>query len=164
MKSFTDTAGRAWDIVVNVDTIKRVRDLLGVNLLGIVEPGNDLVDRLAEDVILVCDILFAVVKPQTTERNVSDADFGKALSGDVIDTATTALLEELIDFFPSRRRAILRQAWEKVVTVKARMETEAEAKARTLLADPKLEEQLMATLSGGSSGNSPASSASPPAG
>ncbi|MCG3179663.1 MAG: hypothetical protein BIFFINMI_02004 [Phycisphaerae bacterium] len=164
MKSFTDTAGRSWDIVVNVDTIKRVRDLLGVNLLGIVEPGNDLVDRLAEDVILVCDILFAVVKPQAGERNVSDADFGKALSGDVIDTATTALLEELIDFFPSRRRAILRQAWEKVVKVKTRLETEAEEKARTLLADPKLEEQLMATLSGGSSGSSPASSASPPAG
>ncbi|MCG3181842.1 MAG: hypothetical protein BIFFINMI_04277 [Phycisphaerae bacterium] len=164
MRTFTDTAGRSWEVVVNVDTIKRVRDLLGVNLLGIVEPGNDLVDRLAEDVILVCDILFAVVKPQAAERNVSDADFGKALSGDVIDTATTALLEELIDFFPSRRRAILRQAWEKVVKVKARLETEAEEKARILLADPKLEEQLMATLSGGSSGSSPASSASPPAG
>ena len=45
MKTFTDTAGRAWDVVVNVDTIKRVRDLLGVNLLDIVEPDNDLVIR-----------------------------------------------------------------------------------------------------------------------
>jgi len=164
MKTFTDTTGRTWDVVVNVDTIKRVRDLLGVNLLGIVEPGNDLVDRLAEDVILVCDVLFAVVKPQATERNVSDADFGRALSGDVIDVATTALLEELIDFFPSRRRAILRQAWEKVVKVKSRLEDQADERARTLLADPKLEEQLMATLSGGSAGSLPEPSASPPAG
>ena len=153
MKTFTDTTGRTWDVVVNVDTIKRVRDLLGVNLLGIVEPGNDLVDRLAEDVILVCDVLFAVVKPQADERQESDGDFGKALSGDVIDVATTALLEELIDFFPSRRRAILRQAWEKVVKVKSRLDDQADERARTLLADPKLEEQLMATLSGGSAGN-----------
>ena len=96
-------------------------------------------------------------------QHVSDADFGRALSGDVIDAATTALLEELIDFFPSRRRAILRQAWEKVVKVKSRLEDQADERARTLLADPKLEEQLMATLSGGSAGSSAGPSASSPA-
>jgi len=173
MKNFTDTAGRTWDVVINVDTIKRVRDLLDINLLGIVEPGNDLVDRLAGDVILVCNVLFAVVKPQADQRTVSDADFGRGLSGDVIDLATTALLEELIDFFPSRRRAILRQAWEKVVKVQSRLQDQAEERARTILADPKFEDELMATLqhgaasaettAGGSSGGSPASSASAPA-
>ncbi|MCG3178307.1 MAG: hypothetical protein BIFFINMI_00633 [Phycisphaerae bacterium] len=162
MKTFTDTTGRTWDIVVNVDTIKRVRDLTKISLLEIVEPGNALVDRLASDVILVCDVLFAVVKPQADERKVSDTDFGRSLSGDVIDQATTALLEELIDFFPSRRRAILRQAWAKVLSVKTRLEDKAEQEARTILADPRLEDQLMAALSGGSSGNSPASSASAP--
>ena len=163
MKTFTDTAGRTWDVQVNVDTIKRVRDLLSVNLLDIVEPDNDLVVRLAEDVILVADCLFAVVKPQADEWEVSDTDFGRALSGDVIDQATTALLEELIDFFPKRRRAILRRAWETVKKVAAKLADQAERRARKALANPKLEQRLMARLSGGSAGPLPASSASTPA-
>jgi hypothetical protein len=86
------------------------------------------------------------------------------LSGDVIDQATTALLEELIDFFPQRRRAILRQAWEKVKTLKSRLEDQAEQRAKAILADPKLEDELMAKLSGDSAGSSPESSVSSPAG
>ena len=130
---------------------------------GILTHDSDLVVRLAEDVILVADCLFAVVKPQADEREVSDTDFGRALSGDVIDQATTALLEELIDFFPKRRRAILRRAWETVKKVAAKLADQTERRARKALANPKLEQRLMARLSGGSAGPLPASSASPPA-
>ena len=37
----TDTAGRTWDVIVAVDTIKRVRDLLNVNLLGYTPAANE---------------------------------------------------------------------------------------------------------------------------
>ena len=37
MKSFTDNMGRAWTLVVNVATIKRVRALCDVDLNTIVE-------------------------------------------------------------------------------------------------------------------------------
>ena len=38
------------------------------------------------------------------KQKISDEDFGRGLGGDAIDSATTALLEELVDFFPQRRR------------------------------------------------------------
>ena len=56
MRTFVDNAGRTWTVAVNVDAIKRVRTLCNVNLLEIVE--GDLLGRLANDPILLCDVLY----------------------------------------------------------------------------------------------------------
>ena len=40
MKTFIDNAGRTWTVAVNVDAIKRVRDLADVNLLLVEVPGE----------------------------------------------------------------------------------------------------------------------------
>ena len=101
MKTFTDNAGRTWTVVVNVDAIKRVRGLLSVDLLSIVE--GTLIDRLIRDPVLLCDIVYAVCKPEADARGISDEEFGRSMAGDAIEHATTALLEELVDFFPSPR-------------------------------------------------------------
>jgi len=101
MKTFTDNADRSWTVQINVAAIKRVRDLTGVDLLEIVE--GKLIERLIRDPILLCDIVYAVCKPQADPRNVTDEDFGKAMAGDAIEHATAALLEELVSFCPSPR-------------------------------------------------------------
>ena len=44
MKTFSDNAGRTWTIQINVDAIKRVRDLVSINLLEVVD--GKLLDRL----------------------------------------------------------------------------------------------------------------------
>jgi hypothetical protein len=112
MKSFTDNAGRTWKVTINVETIRRVRALLNLNLLDAVE--GVLLERLVHDPVLLCDVLFAIVKPEAESRAVADADFGAALAGDSIDQATRALLEELVDFFPRERRRVLSKALEKM--------------------------------------------------
>jgi len=154
MHSFTDTQGRIWSVAIHVDAIRRVRALLEINLLDAVD--GRLLERLVTDPILLCDILFALVKPEADARNVSDEDFGRALGGDVLDHATTALLEELVDFFPSGRRTVLRKALEKL----KKLETLAlEATTKRLESD-ELEQKLAAAFaSTGSSGSSPESSA-----
>ena len=37
MKTFNDTAGRTWTVTINVDAVKRLKSLLGVNLMDAVE-------------------------------------------------------------------------------------------------------------------------------
>jgi len=101
VKAFNDNTGRSWDVTINVAAIKRVRDLVGVDLLEVVE--GTLIDKLIRDPILLCDIVYAVCKPQADEREVSDEAFGQAMAGDAIEHATTALLEELVSFCPSPR-------------------------------------------------------------
>ena len=156
MHTFNDTQGRTWTVTINVDAIRRVRALLNINLLETIE--GKLLERLVTDPVLLCDILFALVQPQAEAKQVSDEDFGRALGGDVLDHATTALLEELVDFFPSGRRLVFRKALEKL----KQLEGLALETATRRLESSELEQQMAAALAsipGSSSGNSPASPA-----
>jgi hypothetical protein len=158
MKTFTDNASRTWTVTVNVDAVRRVRGLLDVDLLEVVE--GKLLERLVGDPVLLCDLVYALCKPEADAKAITNEDFGRAMAGDPIDGATTALLEELCDFFPSSRRRLLAKALAKLKTLEALVVEAVEKR----LDGPELEERMKAELEGlsGSSGNLPASSASTP--
>ena len=65
---------------------------------------------------MVCDIAYALCKPQCDEKNVSDEEFGRAMGGDVLEKVLDCILEETVDFFPQGRRAVLRKVLEKSQT------------------------------------------------
>src|SRR5690606_36486963 len=99
MRTFKDSEGREWAIAINVATARRVKDLAGVDLLS--ASDGKLLHELADDPMLLANVLWAIVQPQAQSREVSDEQFGQALGGESIDKATTALLQELVDFFPA---------------------------------------------------------------
>lgn len=101
MREFKDNEGRRWRVEVNVGTVKRVRQLLGVDLLSIVD--GKLVESLIADPVLLCDVVYVVCKPEADAGKISDDDFGRAMAGDAIEHATKALLDDLVDFSPSPR-------------------------------------------------------------
>jgi len=155
MKPFTDSQGRMWNVTVNVGAIKRVRDLLGVDLLDVA--NGDLLSRLADDPCLLVDVLFVLCKPEADAKGVGDEDFGRGMVGGVLDEASAALIKELLDFFPSAQRALaLGRMARKIVEQEA-----AVAEAAEML--KPLAAEALAKAAGASSGNSPASSASTPA-
>jgi len=168
MKTFTDNAARAWTIQVNVDALKRVKSLLDVDLMEAVD--GKLLQRMLDEPILLCDIIYALCKPQADAAGVTDEDFGRAMAGDAIDNATQALLEELVDFFPQRRRALLTKVLDKLkkldslalATVTDRIEKIDLDKVMSS-AVAQLDNDLSALLAGKPSGPAPGSSASTPA-
>ena len=148
MKSFTDNLGRTWSLVVNVAAIKRVRALCGVDLNAIVEidkdqnPTAELLERLSTDPVLLVDVLFAVCKPECDQKGVTDEDFGAAMAGDAIEQATGALLDEIVDFFPTAKR----MAMQKILTATRRFEVLAKKRLEDLLANGKFEDKLVSEL------------------
>jgi hypothetical protein len=159
MKTFTDNAGRTWTIAINVATVRRVRDLLGVDLLEIVE--GKLIDRLIRDPILLCDVVYAVCKPEADAQNVTAEQFGQAMAGDAIDHATRALLGNLADFSPSPRdranlQRVLAATWQAIET--------AQDLVQKRLDGGELERVVAQALAsvGGSSPSAPESSDSTP--
>lgn len=158
MKSFTDSESRDWAISVDVAAVKRCRTLLDEDLLDVERN----LQRLMLDPIVLCDVLFVICKPQADERQVTDEQFARAMRGDTIAKAKSALIEELIDFFPEPAdRENLRHAIGKFNTMAGR----ARDLIRMRIDSPKLNEEIEAALSavGDSFGSSPESSASTPA-
>lgn len=158
MRRFTDNTGRTWLIEITVATIKRVRALCDIDLLQAID-GN-LLETLITDPITLCDCVYAICQPQAEEAGITDTAFGQAMAGDALEQATEMVLEELVDFFPQRRRILLRGALDKLKAVEA----QALELAQQRLSDPTLDQQvaeLLATL-GNSSGTAPESSASNP--
>ena len=104
MHAFKDAAGEDWLLQINVGAIKRVRALLGVDLLALEQGAPPLITRLGTDVILLCDVIFVLLKPQADALGITDEQFGAALEGEAILNAQTAFYEELESFFQSLGR------------------------------------------------------------
>ncbi len=164
MKTFTDTAGRTWTLALTIDAAKRVKSLLDVNLLELEAGDPPLLTRLGTDVILLCDVIFALVKPQADAAGVSDHEFAAALGGDVVLAAQTAFYEELVDFF----RKLGRGDMAKAVDAQRRMIDLAVARIETRLDKLDLEAAIetclpdrQATLGEPSTSSPPSSESTP---
>lgn len=135
MKSFVDKTARAWSIVVNIATVKRVRALCNVNLLELItvddsgKTDSSVLDKLSEDPVLLVDVLYAVCKPEADKLGISDEQFGESLDGDAIEKATENLLDEIVDFFPEAKRKVFR----KILDATRRFQRETAEKIKNLV-------------------------------
>ena len=107
MKQFKDTAGRDWLVSITVGDIKRVRAVLDINLNKALDNRFAILTDILSDPCKLVDILYVLCQEQTAKAGVTDEQFGRAFSGDVLDAATTAFLEALTDFFPTAARAAM---------------------------------------------------------
>jgi len=180
MRSFKDNADRTWTITLNVYAVKKVRDLLQVDLLDLsdsggdeAKPDNGLLYRLIADPVLLVDVLYVICQDQADGANVTDEQFGRAMAGDVIDAATRAFLEELADFTPSprdraRARKVIDATWRLIDRAQDVLDAKADAELAKA-ADAALEAlgavgEQGESNRGNSSGSSPASSEPTPVG
>ena len=163
MRTFKDGKGRTWEVALNVWQMKRLRDTLGIDLVNVIGTGPDgsvkvdLIDRIANDPVLLVDILWVLCEGGAKSAGVTDEDFGSSLAGDSIEDATRAFLDELVDFFPGARRLFLKKA----VGLARRWSDETARTLKAALESPELEERLKTELRSASA--SPASAASTPA-
>lgn len=167
MTAITDNNGQTWTLSMNVNTLRRVKSLCGVNLTEIVtiEPGKQpntaLLEQLASDPILLVDVLYAVVKPEADAKGITDEAFGAAMVGDAIEQAVNALLDEVINFFPSPKRKVLTR----LIQAGRRFAKKQEEALTELLESPTLDEAIESALTESSDSvtNSAESSGSTPA-
>ncbi|MBO4708502.1 MAG: hypothetical protein J5727_01840, partial [Kiritimatiellae bacterium] len=98
MKTFTDNKDRVWEVELNIRQMKRVRDILGIDLVNVISANKDgsvstdTLERVANDPILLVDILWVLCEGQAKPAGVTDEDFGSSLAGESIEEATRAFL------------------------------------------------------------------------
>ena len=161
MKTFKDREGREWLIDINIASIKRVNDLLDIDLLKL--EGNELVERLIADPCTLCNVVYVLCMEQAKQRSISDEDFGRAMAGDAIDDATTAVLEEFVAFFPARKRPVMQQALARIKQIETAQLEAATRIVNSPEIDKLIAEAMNEAIGGTLFGAAPASSASTPA-
>lgn len=135
MAKFTCNKGKDWLININVSTLRKVKQSLDFDLLGGSGTPLDSLQKLAANPILLCDVLFVLCQDQAKERNITDEQFGEGLCGDAIEHASDALLEELVNFFPSQRREKLKRLLDKGKEAEKLMLDQADKAIDTLTPD-----------------------------
>lgn len=127
MATFVDEAGRRWSIRIDVAAIRKVRTKRGVDLAKVMGSQEEL-NKLIEDPCLWVDVLWDLVEEQANTQGVTAEVFAHGLAGDAFESASTALIEAIIDFFPSSRREILRRLLGKVKQMESLKLAEVESK------------------------------------
>lgn len=159
MKIFQDTAGRTWSVQVDVAGVKAVRQALGVDLFRVLDDNAKPLGELVSDPVRLVDVVYVLCRDQVDKAGLTDVDFGRAFSGDVIDQAAGAFLEAFVDFFPdARARSALAKGIKTMRLARDRILARLERETAAL--DPAA---LAEQISNEPSTNSPASSASTPA-
>lgn len=143
MTHWQDKSGRSWSTEISVGTIARTRQMASVNLLDVLD-NTKLLEQLLDDPVLFATTLWAVSKPQATEKGVSEEQFAELLVGDVAANAATALIEGIIGFFQPPRRDLLKQVWTKLVTTRAAAVELAKTKVDSAAMDQAIQRAMNA--------------------
>lgn len=131
--TFTDAKGGEWLLKLTYGDVKRVNQLIGINLTTVASPksmkaANDSLEdmeiddlplamRLQQDAMLLADVLYCLVEPQATERGVSDVEFGERLTPETFRNASDIFWRLYHNFFVQSGDKMKAQAVESLMNV-----------------------------------------------
>ena len=105
-QTFKDNQGRDWAIRLHGPVIKDIQETFGFKLTSL---DADPINQLANDPVMLVDVLFLLCEAQAKERGMDSRAFGECLDPG-LDEPIAALTEALINFFPSGKRLAIRSA------------------------------------------------------
>lgn len=160
MAKFKTLDGKEWVIDVTYLTVKRVRDLCGVNVLDICNLDKESLSGWVADDLKVLEVLCAVVRPQLADLNMADDEFFAVCDGQVLKEAVERLVDQVSDFFQEPRKGLVKKVIAKLRETERKMEAQAARAIEQALSQCDFEAALKTHGSSGSI--SPASPESPP--
>ena len=165
MHSFTDLAGRKWEISIKVGEIKAIQ---AATQIDFAKPEN--FGKLTQDTLTSASILWALIRKQAEKLELTEEQVWDGFDDVVVCEAIVAVSEELLLFFRNpphlmklkaamedRAKAVQTAAGEKVEQLIEKVTTGALDK---FIQDPSQLDKLLAGST--TATDSPASSASTP--
>ena len=123
----TDSSGEAWPLRITAADAIRLRQTRKVDLLG--TNAAKLPSELSADPVACLELAFDLTAKQRQAAGlVEESQFLERFGGDDVQGLIDAVIEAIIDFFPSSRRAALTTVWKRQQGVTARMEAAMLAK------------------------------------
>jgi hypothetical protein len=100
MRTFKDSSGSEWKLHLTVGALKRIKTA-GTDLCAMLDGNPPLLVRLQDDGVLLADVVWAWIEPQTKDSAVTRDKFDLALDAASVGELQKAFWSELSDFFQS---------------------------------------------------------------
>ncbi len=124
MRVIKDLKGREWELQITVGTIKRVRSKLDMDLYKI--DDKNFIKTIFDDPIKLIELIWVILEDQVKEKEISEIEFCEGWAGEAIEVATDLFIEELIEFFPPKKRQPLEKWWKMARSVELKILKKAE--------------------------------------
>ncbi|CAN5410277.1 hypothetical protein BH11PLA2_BH11PLA2_34610 [soil metagenome] len=151
MKVIKDSDGKSWTLNVLTGTIQRIRAMVNVDLLKLIE--GELVMRLYQDLATAVDCLYYACE---VPADLTLDGWRNRWRGDAIEVALEQLLRDTADFFPKARQGVVHKMIDSAKEFLAAAIGAAEAQMQ--VEKTKFLATMSANSVGTSSGSSPESS------
>lgn len=141
MSSFVDKSERSWNVVLDFRAFRKIHAM-----------GFDCADatqweRLATDPDLVINVLCELCRDDLSERGVTQEEFEFAFDLEVLGDALHAIVEAIIDFFPKRRRRLLKTTWAAAQAKSTELLTRRLDEMEASISNGTLDRQIESSLS-----------------
>jgi len=107
MPDWSDAAGREWPCTLTVQSMRKIKESLKIDLLNSVTS----IQKLVDEPLLVADIVWKLAEHEARKLGINQEQFFEALDGPALDRARAAFYEAWEDFFqksPSQQELIRR--------------------------------------------------------
>jgi len=146
MSSFTDGVGRRWTFEVNVLAVKRVKDQTGVDLLALMDPEGDAFEKLATDVVSLCEVMVALLADQIDAQGLNEEEFLRGLNNEaIVRTATRCCMEAILSFSQTPKATLMTTAFGKVWDATEKRERMQLAHAQELVESDEFDQLVAQT-------------------
>lgn len=113
--NFTDNKGDAWTININIADTRRIQDETDFQVLKIFLPTER--KKLADDPILLIDVITSVCAPQIEKRKLEVEEFWDRIAGDPLEEALLAIHHCVLELLPEKKRTVLRQMMDTSIAI-----------------------------------------------
>jgi len=129
---FKDEKGDAWDLALNIGVARGLKESYDFDVFSLSEEAvlSAFVDPAA-----LADAIKFILQDQIDRKDLSDLDFFRRLTGDVIDAAGEALLRAIVNFSPKMQRKAAATLLDRANLKAADQATKAEAMAAKISLD-----------------------------
>lgn len=142
MATWKDNEGRPWTFDVNMWSCRQVKAETGWDLPNILNDGMAKLGELLSDKYELFSVFVVLLQKQLEQRNMTPEDFGRAVAGDSLASATEAFQGALADFFPARQAGQLKTLLSKATTVAEALADRADAELASLETGVLIEQVL----------------------
>jgi len=131
---FTDAKNREWTIDIDPVNVGEVAaELDGLSLYTILDNGMKPLQELLDNQPVFLNAVYILCREQCRAKSIDEREFLRGLKGDAMDAMCDAFYQALADFFPKKKRELLKNLMSEAKTLADPLISKASEKAMILL-------------------------------